>query len=81
MSTRTERDSLGEWVVPAEADYGVHTARAAANFPITGTLLRHYPELVVALAMTKKAAAEANAKLGVLDPRIASAISAACDPI
>ncbi len=79
MSTRTERDSLGEWVVPAEADYGVHTARAAANFPITGTLLRHYPELVVALAMTKKAAAEANAKLGVLDPRIASAISAACD--
>ncbi|NMD08279.1 MAG: aspartate ammonia-lyase [Phyllobacteriaceae bacterium] len=74
-----ERDSLGEWVVPEDADYGIHTARAAANFPITGTLLRHYPELVVALAMTKKAAAEANAALGALDPRIAAAISMACD--
>jgi aspartate ammonia-lyase len=79
MATRIERDSLGEWSVPEDADYGVHTARAAANFPITGTLLRHYPELVIALAMTKKAAAEANAELGALDLRIAAAISAACD--
>ena len=37
---RIEADSLGEWELPAEALYGVHTARAAANFPITGTLLR-----------------------------------------
>jgi len=79
MADRIERDSLGEWAVPEDADYGIHTARAAANFPITGTLLRHYPELVVALAMTKKAAAEANAALGALDPRIAAAISTACD--
>ena len=79
MVDRIERDSLGEWAVPEDADYGVHTARAAANFPITGTLLRHYPELVVALAMTKKAAAEANAALDALDPRIAKAISLACD--
>jgi aspartate ammonia-lyase len=79
MTSRTERDSLGPWDVPEDADYGVHSARAAANFPITGTLLRHYPELVVALAMTKKAAAEANAALGVLAPPIAKAIAKACD--
>ena len=49
MKTRIERDSLGELAIPADADYGVHTVRAAANFPITGTLLRHYPELVTSL--------------------------------
>ncbi len=79
MPNRIERDSLGEWAVPEDADYGVHTARAAANFPITGTLLSHYPELIIALAMTKKAAAEANAELGALDPKIARAIAKACD--
>ena len=81
MKTRTEQDSLGSWKVPAEADYGVHTARAAANFPITGTLLRHYPELITSLAMTKKAAALANAESGILEPRIATAIGAACDKL
>ena len=81
MKTRIEHDSLGEMAVPATADYGVHTARAAANFPITGTLLRHYPELVVSLAMTKKAAAIANAELGSLDQKIADAIASACDQI
>ena len=80
-STRIERDSLGEMAVPATADYGVHTARAAANFPITGTLLRHYPELVVSLAMTKKAAAIANAELGSLDQKTSNAIASACDQI
>ena len=81
MKTRTEQDSLGSWKVPAEADYGVHTARAAANFPITGTLLRHYPELITSLAMTKKAAALANAESRILEPRIATAIGAACDKL
>jgi aspartate ammonia-lyase len=81
MKTRTEQDSLGSWNVPADADYGVHTARAAANFPITGTLLRHYPELITSLAMTKKAAALANAESGILEPRIATAIGAACDKL
>ena len=81
MKTRTEQDSLGSWKVPAEADYGVHTARAAANFPITGTLLRHYPELITSLAMTKQAAALANAESGILEPRIATAIGAACDKL
>ncbi len=78
---RIEHDSLGEMAIPAGVDYGIHTARAAANFPITGTLLRHYPELVQALALTKKAAALANMELGVLDPRIGSAIVRACDRV
>jgi aspartate ammonia-lyase len=78
---RTERDSIGEMQIPADADYGIHTARAAENFPITGILLRHYPELVQSLVMTKKAAAMANRDLGALKPEIAEAIISACDLI
>ena len=76
---RIERDSIGEMEIPADADYGIHTARAAENFPITGILLRHYPEFVESLAMTKKAAALANRELGTLKPEIAAAIISACD--
>ena len=78
---RIERDSIGDMAIPAEAYYGVHSARAAENFPITGVLLGHYPELVQSLAMTKKAAALANMELGVLDPIIGQAIVAACDRV
>ena len=78
-ATRIERDSIGEMAIPADADYGIHTARAAENFPITGILLRHYPELVQSLAMVKKAAALANRDMGVLKPDIAAAILSACD--
>jgi aspartate ammonia-lyase len=77
--TRLERDSIGEMQVPADADFGIHTARAVENFPITGILLRHYPEFVASLAMTKKAAAMANRELGKLKPEIAAAIISACD--
>ena len=67
--------------IPEAADYGIHTARAVENFPITGILLNHYPELVQSLAMTKKASALANLELGALKPDIANAIIAACDQI
>ena len=80
-ATRTERDSIGDLEIPAEADYGIHTARAVANFPITGILLHHYPELIQSLAMTKKAAAMANRDLGTLKPELAAAIISACDLI
>lgn len=80
-ATRIERDSIGEMAIPADADYGIHTARAAENFPITGILLRHYPELVQSLAMVKKASALANRDLGVLKPDIAAPIVSACDLI
>ena len=79
--TRTERDSIGEWPVPHDADFGIHSARAAENFPITGILLRDYPEFVQSLAMVKKAAAMANRDLGALQPVIADAIIAACDAV
>ena len=67
-NTRREADSLGEWELPAEALYGVHTARAAANFPITGTRVGDYPEVIQSLGMVKKAAALANMELGVFGP-------------
>src|SRR3954463_15989075 len=76
---RTERDPLGEIEVPADAYYGVQTARAVANFPISG--LRAPSELIVATILIKKAAAAANAALGRLDPIVANAIGAAADEI
>ena len=78
---RIEKDSIGEMKIPESADYGIHTARAVENFPITGILLNHYPELVQSIAMVKKAAALANLELGALSPDIANAIMAACDQI
>ena len=76
---RVEHDPLGDLQVPAGAYYGVQTARAVENFPISG--LRAPADLVVATILVKKAAAEANAALGRLDPGIARAIVAAADEI
>src|SRR4051812_15669530 len=76
---RSERDPLGEFSVPDEAYYGIQTARAVANFPISG--LRAYADLVTATILIKKAAAIANASLGRLDQRIADAIVAAADEV
>src|SRR5215510_8809163 len=76
---RTERDPLGALKVPADAYYGVQTARAVENFPISG--LRAPADLVTATILVKKAAAETNASLGRLEPGIARAIVAAADEI
>jgi aspartate ammonia-lyase len=76
---RTERDPLGEMKVPADAYYGVQTARAAENFPISG--LRAPADLIDATIRIKRAAARANAALGRLDHSIADAIVAAADQI
>ena len=70
MAFRTERDPLGELNVPADAYYGVQTARAVENFPISG--LRAPADLVTATILVKKAAAEANAALGRLDADVAA---------
>jgi aspartate ammonia-lyase len=75
---RTERDFLGEKPIPASAYWGIHTARALENFPISGTPISAMPDLVRALAFVKKAAASTNLQLGVLDARRANAICAAC---
>ena len=78
---RTESDSLGEYEIPDEAYWGVHTARAVENFPISERPISVYSELVRALAEVKQAAARANAELGVLSPRKAALIDAACQEI
>jgi aspartate ammonia-lyase len=79
MAYRTERDPLGELTVPADAYYGVQTARAVENFAISG--LRAPADLITATILVKKAAAEANASLGRLDEGVARAITAAADEI
>jgi aspartate ammonia-lyase len=80
-SVRREHDSLGERDVPNHAYYGVQTIRAIENFPFSGVHVRHYEHFVRALACVKKAAALANAELGVLERQIADAIAKACDEI
>ena len=75
---RREHDLLGERLVPADAYYGVHTVRALENFPITGTSISIYPDLVVALACVKQAAALANNDLSLLEDDKARAITQAC---
>lgn len=78
---RIERDQFGEVTLPEDALYGSQTHRALQNFPITDIPLSHFPELVRALAMTKKAAALANHDLGELSAEHAGAIVAVCDEI
>jgi aspartate ammonia-lyase len=79
MEMRTEKDSLGEKQVPADAYYGIQTQRAVENFPITG--LKPFPQLVEATVLIKKAAAETNRDLGRLKPDVAEKIVAAADEV
>lgn len=78
-STRVERDSMGEMVVPANALYGASTQRAALNFPISG--LRMPRRFIWALGTIKQAAAIVNCELGLLEPRIADAIAQAAHEV
>ncbi len=80
-TTRLEHDSLGEMAIPANAYYGIQTQRALENFKISGIGLNHYPNLIRAFGMVKKAAAAANTKLGYLPPAKNTAIAAACDEL
>ena len=75
VPTRTERDSMGEMPVPADAYYGAQTQRAVLNFPISD--LRFPRVFIRVLCAIKQAAAETNAELGLLDPRLAEAIGRA----
>ena len=72
MATRIEKDSLGTIEVPEESYYGVQTARAVRNFPISN--LRAHPSFIRAVALIKIAAARTNLKLGYLDEKKAKAI-------
>src|SRR5678810_1143012 len=79
--TRTEHDLIGDLAVPADAYYGVQTARALENFQISGVGINQYPNFIKGLAMVKLAAARANADVGALKPEILAGISAACEEI
>lgn len=78
---RLEHDLVGDLRVPSAAYYGVHSLRAMQNFPISGQRLSTAPDLIVALAAIKEAAALANMELGLLAPAQSDAIVAACREI
>ena len=79
--TRIEHDLLGDLEVPADAYYGVQTARAIDNFKISGVQLRLYPNFIKGLAMVKQAAARANFDTGGFSKEILDAIDKACQEI
>lgn len=76
---RIERDLLGEKAVPADAYYGIQTARALENFRITGQMI--HPALVKGLAQVKRAAALANCQLGYLPLELTDGIVRASDEV
>lgn len=80
-NTRIEHDLLGEREVPVDLYYGIHSLRAIENFPISGSKISSYPELVKALASVKKACALANNEFGLLNDARTKAIVRACDDI
>jgi aspartate ammonia-lyase len=71
-STRQEKDSLGVKEIPGDVYYGIQTARAVENYPISG--MRAHPTLIKAFGMVKEAAAETNRELGLVDRNIADSI-------
>ena len=76
---RTERDTMGEMQVPADALYGASTARAVENFPVANEPV---PAGVIhAFGYLKAACAEANLELGKLDEKLAEAIIAASNEV
>ena len=77
--TRTERDTMGPMEVPAGALYGAQTARAAANFPISGWRMPR--AFLAALGRIKQAAAEVNAEAGRLDAAVGKAIAQAAGEV
>ncbi|HVQ42356.1 MAG TPA: aspartate ammonia-lyase [Vicinamibacterales bacterium] len=80
-ATRTEHDLLGDKQVPAEAYYGVQTARALENFQISGIQINHYPGFIEAWAIVKLAAARANTDVGAMKKETLDAIEKAADAL
>jgi aspartate ammonia-lyase len=80
-STRVERDLLGEKAIPADAYYGIQTARALENFNLSGVPLRLYPDLIRGLAMVKLAAARANFECGVFGRDVLDGMEASCQEL
>lgn len=81
MATRKEHDFIGEMEIDDSLYYGIQTVRAVENFNITHDRLCNYPIFIRSFAQVKKAAALANADLGLIDIKIKDAICHACDKI
>src|SRR5438874_5161449 len=77
--TRLEKDSIGPKEIPANVYYGIQTERAVENYPISG--MRAHATLIRAIAMIKRASAEANKELGLVDAKVADAIIAAAQEV
>src|SRR5712664_3364280 len=78
---RIEKDLLGEKEIPADAYYGVQTARALENFQLSGVSINHYPGFVEAWALVKLAAARANTDVGAMKKERLAAIEKACQAV
>src|SRR5271157_4361151 len=81
QEVRVEKDLLGQKEIPANAYYGVQTARALENFQISGIEINHYPGFVEAWAIVKLAAAQANTDVGAMRPEKLAAIDKACQAV
>ena len=81
MSIRIEKDTRGNVEVPADKYWGAQTQRSKQNFPIGGENMKMPIEIIRAFAILKKAAAETNHELGVLDKEKADIIGEVCDEI
>jgi fumarate hydratase class II len=79
MTTRIEKDPLGEKAVPSDALYGIQTLRAAENFPISG--LRPLPAFVDAVVWIKRSAALTHKETGRLEAKLADAVVQAADEV
>ena len=78
---RQEHDFIGIKTIPPDAYWGVHTARAIENFPITGQTIAQMPALIRAFALVKRACAHANQQMGFITDVQANAIAMACDDL
>jgi len=80
-ATRIEHDLLGEKAIPADAYYGIQTARALENFQISGVPINHYPGFIEAWGIVKLAAARANTDVGAMKPETLAPIEKACQAV
>lgn len=78
---RIEHDLIGDLEIPAASLWGIHTARALENFPISGVPIGHYRNLIKAIGLVKQAAARVNMRIGGLEADKAKFIELACQEV
>jgi aspartate ammonia-lyase len=78
---RIEHDLIGELEIPQDSLWGIHTARALSNFPISGVPIGHYRNLIKAIGLVKQAATRVNARIGGLEAERAKYIERACQEV